>query len=214
MEPASQGRVRQRERTRAALVEGALAVLRAGRIPSVSDAARASGVSRATAYRYFGDAASLLSEVLHDTVTPVRWEATEASAPHDAFARMDLFLDEALPIIRRGDPQLRAALRVALEQKSASGAGNDTAYGGSPVQRGTRLHYLEQILAPLRSDLAPPVWNRLVGAMATIVGVEARIVLQDICKLADDDGDEIVRWMAHALIRTANADATIDPGAR
>lgn len=173
----------------------------------MSDASLQSGVSRATAYRYFSDAGSLLNAALQDTVTPLRWEAAAATAPDDALVRMDLFLDEALPIIRSGDAQLRAALRVALEQKAASGTGMDTTYGESPIQRGTRVRYVEQVLAPLRDDLSLAGWDQLVTALATIVGVEARIVLEDICEVSDEDGDGIVRWMARSLIRAAIADA-------
>ena len=46
-------RANQRRRTRAAVMEGARALLREGQVPSIADAAEEAGVSRATAYRYF-----------------------------------------------------------------------------------------------------------------------------------------------------------------
>lgn len=208
VDTSQRGRHRQRSRTRAALVEGALEVLRTGRIPSVSDAAQASGVSRATAYRYFSDASTLLSAVLQDTVTPIGWEAIQAGAPDDPLVRISLFLDEALPIIRNGDAQLRAALRVALEQRSAGGADADMPLGGTPVQRGTRLRYVEQVLAPMRDNLNSAQWQRIVAGISVIVGIEAPIVLHDICGLSDRDADDTIRWAARALINAArNEDA-------
>ena len=46
-------RANQKERTRAALVDAAKALVRAGAPPTVAEAAERARVSRATAYRYF-----------------------------------------------------------------------------------------------------------------------------------------------------------------
>ncbi len=202
MSVASQdGRAPQRARTRAALIAGALDVLRVGRIPSVADAAQASGVSRATAYRYFSDASTLLNAVLRETVTPLRWEAVQETASDDPAARVSLFLDEALPIMRNGDAQLRAALRVALDQKASERS--DTVYKDSPVERGTRLRYVEQVLAPIRDDLTAREWRTVTAAVAMIVGIEAQIVLHDLCELTDAEADEVIRWSARMLVGAA-----------
>lgn len=201
------GRPAQRARTRAALIGGALDVLRSGRIPSVADAAQASDVSRATAYRYFNDGTALLNAVLRETVTPVHWEAVQESAPDDPNARIDLFLDEALTILRDADAQLRATLRVALEQNASEHT--DTAFADAPVQRGTRLGYIEQVLAPIRDDLNDEHWRTVVAALSMIVGVEAQIVLHDLCGMTDTQADEVVRWTAHAIIDAATAEGQV-----
>lgn len=184
------------------MIEGALDVLRSGQIPSVAEAAQSAGVSRATAYRYFSDATTLLNAVLRETVTPIRWEAMREKAPDDPIARIGLFLDEALPILRNGDAQLRAALRVALDQSSA---GSDTAFADNPVQRGTRLRYVEQALAPMRDDLTVEHWRDVVAAVSMIVGIEAQIVLHDLCGLTDEEADQVVRWATRTLIGAAAA---------
>jgi len=201
---SQEGRQWQRARTRALLIEGALDVLRSGRIPSVAEAAQASGVSRATAYRYFSDATTLLNAVLRETVTPIDWEAVQENAPNDPAERISLFLDEALPILRNGDAQLRAALRVALDQKSSERS--DRAFADNPVQRGTRLRYVEQVLTPMRDELTDEQWRTVVAAVSMIIGIEAQIVLHDLCGLTDAEADHVIRWAAQALIGAATTD--------
>jgi hypothetical protein len=42
-----------------------------------------------------------------------------------------------------------------------------------------------------------------VHAMAVVIGIEARIVLRDICGLDDAQILETERWAAHALLAAA-----------
>ncbi len=57
-------RANQKARTRAAIVEAALRLRDRGETPTIADAAREGGVSRATAYRYFPTRQALLVEVM------------------------------------------------------------------------------------------------------------------------------------------------------
>ena len=50
---SNSGRTNQKARTRAALLESAIQLIRQGRRPTVEEAAVAIGVSKRTAYRYF-----------------------------------------------------------------------------------------------------------------------------------------------------------------
>ena len=56
------GRAAQKLRTRQALMDTAVELVKAGRRPSVSAVADQAGVSRATAYRYFPSQDLMLSE--------------------------------------------------------------------------------------------------------------------------------------------------------
>src|SRR5438105_10170966 len=59
----SNGRERQRNRTRRAVVTAAAELLQEGSTPTVAEAAERAEVSRATAYRYFPTRELLLAEV-------------------------------------------------------------------------------------------------------------------------------------------------------
>lgn len=184
-------------RTRAAIIEGALDILRGGGIPSVTDASRAGGVSRATAYRYFPDRSSLLEAVLDETVRPLRWEA---DAPHDpnVHARLDAFLDDAFDRLRSGEAQLRAALRLELEQRAG-----DSGTAEPLIKRGTRVRYISEVLEPL-DDVVPAAGReRLAAGLSALVGIEAYIVLRDIRGFGHDKTASAIRWACHALVDAA-----------
>jgi len=59
----SRERTSQKSRTRASLVAAASNLVQAGKQPTVSEAAQAADISRATAYRYFPTQEMLLAEV-------------------------------------------------------------------------------------------------------------------------------------------------------
>ena len=56
----AQGRVDQKRRTRAALVDAARELVALGETPTVEAAAEAASISRTTAYRYFSNQRALL----------------------------------------------------------------------------------------------------------------------------------------------------------
>ena len=74
---------------------------------------------------------------------------------------------------------------------------------GVPPRPSRRLEYVEQALAPLRNQLAPSEYERLVHAMAVVIGIEARIVLRDICGRDDAQILETEQWSAQALLAAA-----------
>jgi hypothetical protein len=74
---------------------------------------------------------------------------------------------------------------------------------GVPPRPSRRLEYVEQALAPLRDELSPAQFDRLVHATAVVIGIEARIVLEDICGLDDQQVLETERWAAQALLAAA-----------
>lgn len=185
----------QRNRTRRALIEGALAVMRRGALPSVAEAAQIAGVSRANAYRYFPDSSSLVAAVLDETVRPHEFEAVAPTLPPDPRVRVERFLDDALAILEAHAPQLRVALRLALQQDADGNPGVVPNVG-----RGTRLRYLASALEPLRDEVDPQEFSRAIAALALVVGIEAQIVLRDLCALDEEQADDVVRWTCGIIV--------------
>jgi hypothetical protein len=58
-------------------------------------------------------------------------------------------------------------------------------------------------LEPLRDELAPADYDRLSAALALTIGIEARVVLRDICDLSEDEVDGVMRWACTSLVRAA-----------
>jgi AcrR family transcriptional regulator len=191
----------QRNRTRAAIIEAATALLREGRPPTVAEAAERALVSRATAYRYFPTQESLLVEAaeVEPLMKPV--EDLVASFPtDDAAQRLAALVGTLTPTLLSDEALIRAAVRVYMDTWLANQRdGNHT-----PVRAARRMRYIDEALRPLGERLGEPGRKRLRCALALALGTEAIISMKDCAGL--DDDEEIVatlEWAAGALLRTA-----------
>lgn len=195
-------RANQKERTRAALVAAADALVRRGTPPTVAEAAEAAKVSRATAYRYFPTQESLLVEVLElaPAVAPVEAALAALPAGGDPTARLLHLLDTFNPIAFANEASMRTALRAYLDAWFEGRRGGDAA---PQVREGRRQRWLDEALAPVRAELAPRQWRRLRAALSLTIGSEALIVMKDVCRLNDRDALEVLRWAALAILRGA-----------
>ncbi|MBI1238840.1 MAG: TetR family transcriptional regulator [Alphaproteobacteria bacterium] len=198
-------RANQKQRTRAAIVEAAIHLMRGGAAPSVADAAKAAKVSRATAYRYFPTPESLHLEIVG--VTPAfrpAEELVESLEGDDSEARALSLLDLMNSLTFRNEAQMRMALKVYLDLWFAGhGKGEDA----PPVREGRRMRWFERALSPARGCLTKAQWQRLNAAIALTTGVEAMVVMKDVCRLSDKDAQAVLHWAAEALLRAGLGDA-------
>ena len=188
------GRREQKARTRVALVEATRRLLADGVEPTVEEAAAAAGISRTTAYRYFPSQRDLLlaahPEIEQKTLLP-------AGAPDDVPARLAIVLAELARINLDWEPELRTALRLALEPGPAH----------SPVLRqGRAIGWLEDALSPLRRTHPGVDVRRLAVAIRAATGIESLIWLVDIARLPRAEAIELQHWSARALLRAALAE--------
>jgi SAM-dependent methyltransferase len=189
------GRARQKQRTRAALVEAARRLLAAGRVPSVDEAAAEAAISRTTAYRYFSSQAELLVAA-HPELTPSSLLPDEVSG--GAAARLAAAVDELTRITRDHEAQLRAVLRASLDPSGP--AADELA-----LRRGRAIAWLEEALAPA-GGLSPDERRRLAIAIRAAAGIEALVWLTDVAGLDRDGAASLQRWMAQALLSAALRD--------
>jgi len=187
------GRRNQKARTRAALLEGARTLLGQGLIPNVDDVARESGISRTTAYRYFPNQRALLGAV--------RPEIDQSSllpdpAPNDPRERLELAMREAVRITLEWEPELRASLKVSLEEWQT----------GAPVlRRGRAIGWIEDALTPLQETRPDIDVHRLAIAIRSATGIESLIWLVDVAGLTRDDAASLLHRNALAVFDAALA---------
>jgi AcrR family transcriptional regulator len=195
-------RANQKQRTRAAIVEAAARLLRAGQAPSVADAAAEAKVSRATAYRYFPTPESLHLEVASITPTfaPVE-KLVQALDGDDAAGRVLRLQSEANAITFAEEAQMRIALRVYLDTWFASRSNGADA---PALREGRRMRWLDLALEPARRGMQRQHWQRLRAALALTLGAEAMIVMKDVCRLSDAEAKDVLRWAAQALLQAAS----------
>lgn len=191
----STGRIQQKHRTRGALIEGAQTLLDSGATPTVEQAADAAGISRTTAYRYFSDQRALLLAAIPSVD---RSSQLSADAPGDVSQRLDLVLREQVKIIRRWEPQLRAALRLALDQPSATAPADRPA-----LRQGRAIGWIEDALAPLGRTHPHLDRRRLAIAIRAGCGIEAWVWMVDIAGVSRKDAAAMMQESAQALLAAA-----------
>src|SRR3954468_5267871 len=144
------GRVRQKRRTRDALITAARELVAAGDTPTVEHAAERARVSRTTAYRYFPSQAALLAAAHPEIVTTT---LLPDPAPADVAERLEAVVEGVTDMVVDTAPQQRTMLRLSLEP----GAGRRELL----LRQGRVIGWLEDALSPLAKELGHDSVRRL-----------------------------------------------------
>jgi AcrR family transcriptional regulator len=192
------GRVNQKSRTRDALVGATRALLAEGISPTMEAAAARAAVSRTTAYRYFPSTRALLVATYPHIDRP---SLLGDDPPADPRARLAAVADDQLRRILTFEPEMRTVLRLSLEP-AAAGDGAGTAL---PMNRGLRIGWIEDALAPLRGELPAAELRTLVLGIGATLGIEAFVWLTDIAGLSREAAAATMRANALGLLEAAVA---------
>lgn len=192
------GRVRQKARTRDALVAATRELLREGATPSVEQAADAAGVSRTTAYRYFASQAALLAATFPQLESD---SLLGDDPPVDARARVALFARAMTTLVVQNESEMRAMLRLSLDPSVDL---HEVA-----LRQGRRTGWVADALEPLRGTVAAAELERLTLAIAAAAGIEAFVWLVDVGGVSRATAVEIVRSTCAALLEQALASASV-----
>ena len=206
-----EGRVNQKRRTRAAIVAAAVELVEQGKTPTVAEVADAALVSRATAYRYFSTQDYLLFEAaLETTRSDIDRELEENTLPEDPEARLEMLIDALQKRIIDKEAAFRTLLRLSLEQ-SPQEERHDGETAPSMLRGGGRVHWIQEILAPVEERFEEADFRRLVAALSLCMGIEALIVLRDVCALEPEEAEEVSHWAARTLLRSSLAEVHASP---
>ena len=206
-----EGRINQKRRTRAAILAAAGELLEQGQRPTVAEVADAALVSRATAYRYFPTQEYLLFEAaLESTRSDIDRELDENTPPEDPEARLEMLIHALQERIVDKEAAFRTMLRLSLEQSP-----EEERHGGesapSRLRGGGRVRWIEKALAPIQGRLEEPDFRRLVAALSLCMGIEALVVLRDVCAIESSETEEVLRWAARTLLRSSLAEVHASP---
>jgi AcrR family transcriptional regulator len=198
------GRTNQKERTRTAIIEAARKQMAAGTELSMPLVATSARVSEATAYRYFPDLASVLSEAFTG-MWPSAAESLEPVAHLDDPVERIAYATEALlHEVSAYQGAVRAMIAASIVRPDAA-----------PQRPGRRFGLIDEALAPLAADLAATkhtaadhaAFDQLKRDLAIVVSAEAFFSLTDLCGL---DADAAIASAVHtARTLTAAAAATL-----
>ncbi|MCZ0987860.1 TetR/AcrR family transcriptional regulator [Streptomyces diastatochromogenes] len=193
------GRRNQKLRTRRALIDAAVTLLREGRTVTIADAAEAAQVSTATAYRYF----SSPPELLQEAQTLLRTPDVLADLPSDPAQRLDTLVSRVADMQFGDEAMWRALLRASMERWFQQAQKGGEQGDEIPIRNRTRLDLTRTALEPLADTLPPAEHRRLTMALMLVYGVEALITTRDASGLDPEEAKETMRWAAGALLETA-----------
>jgi AcrR family transcriptional regulator len=193
-------RENQKRRTRNAILAAAAELVRAGRQPTVAEVADAAEVSRATAYGYFRTQQELLLEVALEIrereALEAALKAALAECGDDVSARWVVFCRLYHDMFVRNEAIFRAMLRAQLDANRQGTADSVV------VRQARRLPLLDGVLAPLAGRIPERDYRRLIESLAMVSGIEALVVLKDLCGVTSEQALDRMLWAGTALIET------------
>lgn len=187
------GRVNQKQRTRAALLGAARALVAEGVTPTVELAAERADISRTTAYRYFPNQAELLAAAHPEIATT---SVLPTPAPDAVEDRLELVVERMTDLVRETEPQQRTMLRLSLDPDRP---GSDELL----LRQGRVIAWLEDALAPLADELGRDSLRTLAVAIRSAIGIESYVWLVDVAHLPPDEAVAVMRWTARSLLDAA-----------
>jgi AcrR family transcriptional regulator len=203
------GRVRQKARTRRALLDAATQLIRDGKPPSMPDVAEAALVSPATAYRYFPSAQALWQEASLELVEPWTTDLVD-NAGDDPAARLDAVVKTIGWHMLDEEVLYRGLVRAALERWFDQAALPEP--DRTPVREARRPRWNAKVVEPLRTTFPAPFVDELMSALSLVWGTEALITLRDVARLDTDDAKQVMLHASRWMLQGALADATSRPG--
>jgi AcrR family transcriptional regulator len=186
------GRESQKNRTRKALVASASDLLRNGKQPTVTDAAEAAEISRATAYRYFPSQEMLWAEVaLFAADGPLLRGAERGTDSRPAPEAIADLVRRVGKWSYENERPLRALLQLSLDPASG-------------VRRpGHRVEWIANALAPVRGSMDAKTYARLSRALTLTMGIDPVVVMTDIAGVTREQALDALEWSARTLVEAA-----------
>lgn len=179
--------------TRAALLAATRDLMRRGQAVTVTAAAEAAGISKATAYRYFSDPQGLVIEAMLDArVKPIEEILGDATDARERVQRVRRFL---FALARDQEREFRQFLASTMALWLSSG---DEA--GVVLRGRRRLPMYRAALDPVADRLAPAALDRLVHMLAATSGMESFLPLKDICGLDPRTADATAAAITDAIL--------------
>lgn len=184
----------QELRTRKDLLQAAARLLKQGRKPTLDEVAREALVSRATAYRHFGNIDALLVEAPIDIATGDPAELFAKNTSTDPEKRIDEAEASMHQVVYENEAQLRILLANAIGQERG---------GSAPRRQNRRTPLIKAALSPARARFHKGDYEKLCAALALIFGPEAMIVFRDVLNLDEAAARKVKSWAVRALVRAA-----------
>ena len=192
------GRVNQKARTRMAIVGAARELIRAGQPVTMPAVAQAALVSEPTAYRYFPDLLSLLTEAFAGLWPDPEQALRPVAGSRDPAERIAYATEFLFRHVLAYQGAVRAMIAATITRPELAHA-----------RPALRFGLIDHALAPLRDTLAvtdPDAFNQLRLDLALVVSAEALFTLTDLCGLTPEEAIASATRTARTLTTAAAAE--------
>lgn len=186
-------RIAQKNRTRKALLATARDMMARGKDVTVARVADAADVSRATAYRYFSDAGTLMTEATLDLDLMATEDLLDGIA--EPRARVHAVARYYLEFVRTHEGQFRQFLAQTMRHWD----GEKT----TELRGARRVGAFTLALEPARERLDPDDFKDLVAMLSTLTGLEQHIAMADVLRLDPETADRIQAGLVDAVLDKA-----------
>ncbi len=189
------GRVAQRRRTRRAILDATVELLRSGAEPSVNEIAAAAEVSRRTVYLYYPTLDQLVLDATLGSLNTGVDAALRAQTSNDPHARLDTLVTELFTTMDSSLPLGRKLVKLTTDMPTPA--------EGQPRRGHRRVGWIEWAVEPCRAGMSQRAHADLVSALTLVIGWEAFIALLDVRGLTPARARAVTVHAAHAILDTA-----------
>ena len=196
------GRTNQKLRTHLALVEAAAQLVREGKTFTVAEAADRARVGRTTAYRYFPSVETLVVHASLYAITEVEKQSIGAALESKTSAdnRLRAVIEASDQSIADHEYLYRTMLRISLNAETSE-------EGELPRRSNVRKEVLDSAIGALRKQLGEKHYERLTAALSLFLGIEAAVVMRDVCMLPPEKARDVKVWGASLILEGALREA-------
>jgi AcrR family transcriptional regulator len=191
------GRVNQKARTRMAIVGAARELIRTGQPVTMPAVAQEALVSEPTAYRYFPDLLSLLTEAFAGLWPDPEQALRPVAGSSDPAERITYATEFLFRHVLAYQGAVRAMIAATITRPELA-----------RNRPGLRFGLIDHALAPLRGTLAvtdPGTFSQLRLDLAVVVSAEALFTLTDLCGLTPEQAIASAARTARTLTTAAAA---------
>jgi len=198
----TKGRIVQKLKTREALISKANEMLKAGTFTNIGAVAKAAGISKATAYRYFSDVEGLKREASLQLKAKTSEDLFADLPETDLAARLDRLITYHFDLFTQHEAEFRLFLGSVIHESVANKK--------APSRGGRRIALIEEALKPLRPKMDARSWDHMVNSLSVFFGIESVTVLKDVCGLANQDILVTWKWAVKRIVYGAPSGPSAD----
>lgn len=190
----SQGRAKQKERTRQALLRATRDLFEEGVIPTIALAAARAGVSEATAYRYYSEVRSLMQDSVGEQWPGLEKIVQELRSMTLAPDRAEYAAKAMARIVLANEIKIRTLISLSY----GSGQPSQLAEAGK-ARPAFRLILIEAVLEPMRYSLKNQELRLLRQSLSVVIAAEAVLSMKDALNTSDKETIAALGWSARCI---------------